>query len=83
MQFSTVAAAVVAATMILAAPAFAQTTPDTTKQPAQSMYHNAPAKQPAQSMYHNAPSKQPAQAFYHNAPAKPATKTAETATKQQ
>ncbi len=51
--------------MLVAVPAFAQTT-DAGKQQAQSLSHNAPTKQKAQSLSHNAPTKQKAQSLSHN-----------------
>ena len=56
-----IAVTAVAAIVLAAAPGFAQSTPDSTKQPTQSLSHADISKQPAQSLSHSDASKQAAQ----------------------
>jgi hypothetical protein len=67
--------AAVAAALLVAAPGFAQTAPDSTKQPAQSLAHEAPTKQQTQSLAHEAPTKQQTQSFAHEAPPRQQTQS--------
>jgi hypothetical protein len=82
--------AIAAAAITLAAvPGFTQPTPDTSKQPAQSLSHADVSKQPAQSLSHSDVSKQTAQSLSHPQVTKQATQSlshsdpTSVATKQQ
>lgn len=68
MNISFRTAAATAAVLLSASSGFAQTTSDTTKQPAQSLSHSAATKQSAQSLAHSAATKQKAQSFSHADP---------------
>jgi hypothetical protein len=60
-----IAITAVAVIVLPASPGFAQSTPDSTKQPTQSLSHANISKQPAQSLSHFDASKQAAQSLSH------------------
>ena len=62
----TVAGAIMAAGLLLAAPASAQTVTPQDKQPAETVKQDAAKKQPTQSFSHEVPPKQPAQSLSHS-----------------
>lgn len=66
MKSFSVASAVMAAGLLLAAPVFSQTVTPQDKQPTQVAKQDAATKQPAQSFSHEVPAKQPAQSFSHS-----------------
>ena len=78
MKTFSAASAIMAAGLLLAAPAFAQTITPEDKQPAETAKMEKPTKQPAQSFSHDVPTKQPAQSLSHSD-----TGISDSATKQQ
>ena len=66
MKTFSVAAALMAAGLMLATPAFAQTVTPQDKQPAEVVKQDRATKQPAQSFSHETPTKQPAQSLSHS-----------------
>jgi hypothetical protein len=61
-----IAMSAAAAIVVASAPGFAQPTPDSTKQPAQSLSHADVSKRPAQSLNHPDVSKHQAQSLSHS-----------------